>query len=1352
MNVSPYFQRAPRVKSKLPTGKVVIHRPPNMPAPPHFSFESMVVPLIFTVVTVILYYYISKKMSQNSSYMLFMFASTIPMAGSYIVTIMLYFRQKKNHRLQVETMQQKYLEQLHLHREELEEMKVKQARYLLECNPSPAECLERIYSRHSSLWERTPHDQDFLNLRLGLGKRPFQVDITVPEQEGYEIDPLVAEARQVRDDYLEIENVPALLSLTKNRVVGLVGERKEILNAARVLTLQMVTHHAPNEVKLVPLYSEEEKESWEWMRWLPHVWNEHKESRFMARGPKMAAKLLEQLFPVLNTRKIAASSYEAKPVQLPLYVFFVSDSKFIEEDAIAPLLLKDELAVGACTFLLADKKEDLPMECDWVVQVQKGKGRIIETHSSEEKNFDHRSAEFKVDVLALEDCERMARAMAPLRLRQSAAGSIPRVCTLLDLFQVKRMEELDVLKRWNENRYPQTLPVPIGVREGGKQVVLNIHDKIERKGHGPHGLMAGTTGSGKSEVIQSIIAALAITYHPHEMAFMLIDYKGGGMSNTFAELPHVIGTITNLEDHNVIQRAQISLNAELERRQKIFAKAGVQDIDEYYKTEWREKEPLPHFVIVIDEFAQLKKEEPEFMSELVSIAAIGRTLGVHLLLATQKPSGVVDEKIWTNSRFRICLRVQDDADSREMIDIPEASKINVPGRGYLMVGKKEILEFFQSAWSGAPYDPDDEENTEEAELALVNLSGAREVKKKVKKAVGKKKEKQLQALIRYIKETVEREGIKPLPGPWTEPLPGEFPLERFYPVRNWTKNEWEQNKEWLTPAVGIVDDVENQAQYMLPLDLSKGHLLIYGMPGKGKTAFLQTLMMSLMLTHSPEEVNLYAADFSRLLREYGRFPHVGGIVQEEETEKMSRMFRFLLKEVNKRKELFATEGATSLESYRRITGEKMSAIFVCIDGYLQFRTAFEAENELLGQLLREGAGYGVYFIITINQGTDMYDRYRNLMPLAVSFELADPSEYYYAVGRPAFAGTNLPPGRGFIKGNIPPYMFQAALPYIGGEEAERLRELRALAERMNSGWDGEAAQPIPMLPEQFTLADMEGLPKTKGEIAVGLEAEDLEIHSFSLEECGNVLVGARVEGGKTSTLQTITLSLAKEKTPEQLSLYLIDLNPKPTGLFALKKLPHVKGFAGDEQQMAAMFQEIAAVMDERQGVNPLLTEGFNEPNRDGGTIVIVIDDGEAFAQQISYSYDVKDIVERIARQGRDKGIYIVMAGTLSNLSNYSHESWFGEFKKKYAGYMLGSTFNNDVYFYNIRLSHQETDQELPPGEGYFIKRKHIKVKTALPAASPKELEQQVEGLIYKYKLKKEHKTFLSKGERASGYA
>src|SRR5699024_1019418 len=235
----------------------------------------------------------------------------------------------------------------------------------------------------------------------------------------------------------------------------------------------------------------------------------------------------------------------------------------------------------------------------------------------------------------------------------------------------------------------KTLAVPLGVRGTEDYVYLNLHEKA----HGPHGLVAGTTGSGKSEILQSYILSLAINYHPHEVGFLLIDYKGGGMASLFRDLPHLLGVITNL-DGSESMRALASIKSELARRQLIFNAFDVNHIDDYSKIfrAGEADEPMPHLFIISDEFAELKKEQPEFMSELVSTARIGRSLGVHLILATQRPSGIVDEQIWSNSKFKLALKVQNEADSKEVIKTPDAANITEPGRAYLQVGNNEIYE------------------------------------------------------------------------------------------------------------------------------------------------------------------------------------------------------------------------------------------------------------------------------------------------------------------------------------------------------------------------------------------------------------------------------------------------------------------------------------------------------------------------------------------------------------------------------------------------------------------------------------------------------------------------------------
>lgn len=250
---------------------------------------------------------------------------------------------------------------------------------------------------------------------------------------------------------------------------------------------------------------------------------------------------------------------------------------------------------------------------------------------------------------------------------------------------------------------------------------MDLHDKA----HGPHGLVAGTTGSGKSEILQTYILSMALLFHPYEVSFVIIDFKGGGMVNQFKDLPHLVGAITNI-DGKEIDRSLKSIKAELNKRQRLFAQAEVNHIDKYIKKykAGEVSEPLPHLILIVDEFAELKAEQPEFMKELISAARIGRSLGVHLILATQKPSGQVDDQIWSNSRFKLCLKVQDQQDSNEVLKSPLAAEIKEPGRAYLQVGNNEIFELFQSAYSGAP-ELDDTMSVKEFSINSLNDFGKR---------------------------------------------------------------------------------------------------------------------------------------------------------------------------------------------------------------------------------------------------------------------------------------------------------------------------------------------------------------------------------------------------------------------------------------------------------------------------------------------------------------------------------------------------------------------------------------------------------------------------------------------------
>ncbi|WP_442950390.1 type VII secretion protein EssC [Paenibacillus sp. DMB20] len=847
-----------------------------------------------------------------------------------------------------------------------------------------------------------------------------------------------------------------------------------------------------------------------------------------------------------------------------------------------------------------------------------------------------------------------------------------------------------------------------------KKINLNLHDKIERGGHGPHGLIAGTTGSGKSEVIQSIVASLAAEFHPHDLAFMLIDYKGGGMSNTFLHLPHVVGTITNL-DNNLIERAKISLKAELVRRQKILNDAGnLQHIDEYYKLlRGRHGEPLPHLVIIIDEFAQLKKDQPEFMDELISIAAIGRTLGVHLILATQKPAGVVDDKIWSNSRFRICLRVQSEGDSRDMLKIPNAAWINKPGRGYFQVGSDEVFEEMQFAWSGAPYiEKQDSEGL--INIKEVRLNGKMEPMLMPSHPSGAHREempKQLQVFIDRLADIAREEGIERLQGPWLPPLPEVLDLDEIL-AEETEGSAAVFGDAPLTAYAGMLDDLPNQCQRPLKLNLEQGHWAVYGMPGLGKTTFIQTMLMSLAVRYSPDQWHGYLVDMGRMMRDFSGLPHIGGVMNAEEEDRIKRLFRFLTKTAGIRKDMIADAGVKTIAAYRRSMSINVPQLVIVIDGYLNFRNSYPDENDMLEYLLREGGSLGITFVITANRISDMFEKVRSNISHAVSFELADPADYYYAVGRPSRAPSQLPPGRGLVKGQVPPMEFQTALPAPGQDEGQRSAELRSLIQRISASWSGERAPSINPLPEKISLSELLRMDQPyeqvsgagRFQVPVGLSTDDLSPFLVNLEEGPHFIVASPMEGGKTSFLLSWMLSLALHASPEELEIYTVDTRYGSSGLSRLRHLPHVRGHAESEEELAPLIAGLYEKVQNR-------TKEGND-----SAIILFIDDADVMSKQLN-DFTIKDQLSSIVRLGRDRKVHVVLSGVPADFPTFGVD-WFTDVKASQSGFLFGTLDSNDLSFFRIPFSESANSpgglKLLPPGQGYYVKRKFSRIKGAVP--------------------------------------
>ena len=828
------------------------------------------------------------------------------------------------------------------------------------------------------------------------------------------------------------------------------------------------------------------------------------------------------------------------------------------------------------------------------------------------------------------DKERIARTLAPLNHLQNLKSSIPDTVTFMEMYGAETFSDLQVLQKWQQNAPYKSLAVPIGLRGKEDLVYLNLHEKA----HGPHGLIAGTTGSGKSETIQSYILSLAVNFHPHDVAFLLIDYKGGGMANLFKNLPHLLGTITNLDGAQSM-RALASINAEIHRRERLFREFEVNHINQYQKKfkNGEATEPLPHLFLISDEFAELKVNQPDFIKELVSIARVGRSLGVHLILATQKPSGVVDDQIWSNSRFKLALKVADRTDSMEMLKTPDAAEITQTGRAYLQVGNNEVYELFQSAWSGADYQPDkDEMGIEDHTIYLINDLGQYEVLNQDLSGLDlaediKEVPTELEAIVSQIQLLTESQQIPPVPQPWLPPLKERMTLQELEPIQ--PQEAWEQKKP-VSVLLGMADIPQAQKQEPVSVNLSKdGHILLYGSPGTGKTTFLQSAAMDLARKFSPKDVTLYLMDFgTNGLAPLGQLPQVADTLLLDQTEKIAKFVRIMERELNRRKKLLSDYGVGTLELYRQASGQQEPAIVILLDSYESMKEeAYEAELfKLLVRISREGLSIGVHLLVTAGRQSNLRAQFYANFKHQLSLPQNDVGEVRSIVGSTPLAATMEDiKGRALMKRDEVD-VIQLALPVAGANDAQVLNNLRQEVASLQEAWTGQRPSAIPMVPEELTEADFYSRASVQaayeqGLVPLGLDMETVEPITWNLSK-GNLLYLT----DKEEQMSAFTQHIARGKQK------VIVLAPK---YHSIPDLEGVLLVSSEEDQM-----------DMIQAVKSKVTERLEAGSREHVVTIIVYNLSELVQ---TLTIDMQEQLEFILEKGLKAG-YASIIMSPANLS------------------------------------------------------------------------------------------------------
>ena len=1171
----PEYHRSPRIIYRSSEDKILINPPGAEPQKPSDELLKLIMPpLIMVGVTLLITIFQPRG--------LYIIATVSMSVVSVIFSVQGFFKNRKKYKEDKKERVELYHLYLKDKAKDLEQLSRKQREGMFYHFPAIEDLTKMVKRYDSRIYEKTPLHFDFLAYRLGLGKVPTSYELKYGQEErSGKKDALEEEGYALFQAHQKIDNLPIVASLNRGPV-GYVGPRPIVLEQLQLLVAQLAVFHSYHDLTIIPIIPEEEKENWDWMRWLPHATLQDMNVRSFVYNQRTRDQVLNSLNQILKLRKAQKEEEKANDTKIfhPHYVVLITDETLILDHVIMEFFREDPTELGCSIIYVADVLSSLSENIQTVISIKdRNQGQLL-LQEGVLRELDFQLDHFPEDY----DKEAISRGLAPLKHIQQLKSSIPDSVTFLEMYQAETFNDLKVLSRWESHAPYQSLAVPIGLRGKDDLVYLNLHEKA----HGPHGLIAGTTGSGKSETIQSYILSLAVNFHPHDVAFLLIDYKGGGMANLFKDLPHLLGTITNLDGAQSM-RALASINAEIHRRERLFGQYGVNHINQYQKKFklGEATEPLPHLFLISDEFAELKVNQPDFIKELVSIARVGRSLGVHLILATQKPSGVVDDQIWSNSRFKLALKVADRGDSMEMLRTADAAEITQTGRAYLQVGNNEVYELFQTAWSGADYQPEkDQLGIEDHTIYLINELGQYEVLNQDLSGLDMAEEikevpTELDVIVQEINHLHQQEGIAAVAQPWLPPLKERITLDemdKVVPIEAW------QKRTAPSVLIGVADIPQAQKQEAVAIDLSKdGNILLYGSPGTGKTTFLQTAAMDLARKQSPENLTMYLLDFgTNGLAPLTQLPHVADSLLLDQTEKIQKFIRIINRELDRRKKLLSEHGVGTIALYREVTGKQEPTMVILMDSYESMKDEpYETDLfKLFMRISREGLSIGVHLIITAsrqnNLRAQLYSNFKHQLTLPRN----DISEVRGIVGATPLAATMEDiKGRALMKRDEVDVV-QFALPVAGDNDIQIINNLRDQVQSLKEMWTGHTPAGIPMVPDELTEAAFYGREDVatlleEGEIPVGLDMETAKA------------MGWNVKRGHLAYI------LEKEEQMSQITKHLASMSVKlgkKTIILApeyhqINNIDSSVTLISDKEKLHEMIQTISVKMDDRFAEN-----------------------------------------------------------------------------------------------------------------------------------------------------------------------
>ena len=1095
------FNRPPRTPLPAPPAPVRLPDAPREPAPrARLAWAAMLAPLVLGIAMALFY---------DPRFALFALFSPAMMLGTWA-------EDRRRARRDARDGTAKVSQDIAELRVELERVAGEQRGVARAVLGDTASAVASIPTRR--LWERRPGQPDFLRVTAGVGTVAWTPPVIEPPQGA------AAEVTAAVAEHARLADAPLDLNLGGGTVTGVSGSREPAVALLRSLLLQVAAGHGPADVRIAVLTQADRAHDWDWVKWLPHS-----AGRFGAAAGRQIATSPEQVAEVISQLDDAGG--DAAVTLLVVDAVGLTQGR---EASVRGLLG----AAGCAALVYAPTVGELPSVCGTVIELDGDDGRARCTHPSGAPGCD--------DLLVAGTEVAVARAAALAMAAvddpeiTSDDGQLPQRVSLLELLGLRTPTADDLRGRWAGSTAPV---VPIGMADDAPLL-------LDLAADGPHGLIAGTTGAGKSELLRSIVAGLAATLGPDDLTFVLIDYKGGSAFDVCAQLPHTVGMVTDL-DEQLGSRALHCLEAELRHRERVLREAGVSDLDEYRaRVAAGAAAPLPRLLVAVDEFATLVAELPDFVDRLVSIAQRGRSLGVHLLLATQRPAGAVSDNIRANTNLRIALRVQDAADSTDVIGSAAAADLTrrLPGRGYVRLGPGEIVPFQAALVTGSA--------TTDAPPVSVRPFGAG-LSAPPAPAAADGETTDLQLLVRAAQEAFVASGSPAPRRPWPEPLPTALDpaqLERLAPG---------------SPGlIGLADDPDRQRQVPFIFDPARGNLLLYGVSGSGPTAALATI--ALALADRPD-VDCYVLDAgSQALAPLAELPGVGAVVRAGERERAERLVRLLADELAERRACVATAGALDPD---------MPTIVVLLDSYAAFAAAFDdiagmAVLDTFARIVADGPALGITTVASADRVTAVPPATAATISSRLVFRLSDRHDYGTFGLRPADVG-ELPTNRAVdvVSGLHVQIAQPAGLADAVADVARRVQRDRA----------PRRVGVMPELVKTSQIIDAADLDGDDWLLPVGIGDTTLAPAGLRLGPGDHALVTGPARSGKSTVLLTMAASVAAHRPDVRLAGVALRRSP-------LRDSPHLNRCATTAEEYSELMDDLA---------------------HDDGPVVLLIDDADA---------------------------------------------------------------------------------------------------------------------------------------------